>query len=82
MLTLHVVTELVSFSENTKNYKIIQYDSYTHMVGTVASQQEGSWFEFRAFLRLSAWSLNVLPVYAWVLSGYSRRPPTAQKHAC
>jgi len=29
---------------------------------------------------LSVWSVHVLPVYAWVLSGYS--PPRIQKHAC
>ena len=35
------------------------------VVSTVASQREGpSW-------GLSVWSLHVLPVYAWVLSGYS-----------
>ena len=38
------------------------------MVSNIASQQEGSRF-------LSVWSLHVLSVYAWVLSGYSCFPP-------
>jgi len=31
---------------------------------------------------LSVWSLHVLPVYAWVLSGYSGFLPLPQKHEC
>ena len=41
------------------------------MVSTFASQQEGSGFESRFNQGLSVWSLHVLPVYAWVLSGFS-----------
>ena len=36
------------------------------VVSTVASQQEGPGFE-----GLSVWSLHVLPVSAWVLTGFS-----------
>ena len=41
------------------------------VVSTFASQQEGSGFESRFNQGLSVWSLHVLPVYAWVLSGFS-----------
>ena len=44
------------------------------VVSTVASQQEGPWFEPRSFQVLSVWSLHVLPVPAWVSSGYSGFP--------
>ena len=37
------------------------------MVSTVASQQEGSWFEPR---QGGVWSVHVLPVLAWVFSRY------------
>ena len=49
------------------------------VVGAVTSQQEGSWFESQ--LVLSVWSLHVLPVSAWVLSGYSGfLPPSKNMH--
>ena len=32
-------------------------------------------------LPLSVWSLHVLPVYAWVLSGYTDLPPSKNMHA-
>src|SRR4029434_10684487 len=44
------------------------------VVSTVASQQEGLGFESRSFQVLSVWSLHVLPVPAWVYSGYSGFP--------
>ena len=49
------------------------------VVSTVFSQREGS--RFNSQLVLSAWSLHVLPVYAWVLSGYSGfLPPSKNMH--
>src|SRR4029434_1789694 len=44
------------------------------VVRTFASQQEGPGFESRSFQVLSVWSLHVLPVSAWVYSGYSGFP--------
>ena len=44
------------------------------VVSTVASQHEGPGFESRSFQVLSVWSLHVLPVPAWVSSGYSGFP--------
>ena len=41
------------------------------MGSTAASQQEGSGFESPIPRGLSVWSLHVLPVFAWVFSGYS-----------
>merc|ERR1712082_170032 len=43
------------------------------VVSAVASQQEGP-VETRSFQVLSVWSLHVLPVFAWVSSGYSGFP--------
>src|SRR4029434_1632471 len=44
------------------------------VVSTVASQQEGPGFESWSFQVLSVLSLHVLPVPAWVYSGYSGFP--------
>jgi len=48
------------------------------VVSTVTSQQEGSWFESQ----LGPFCVEfVLPVYAWVLSGYSGfLPPSKNMH--
>ena len=49
------------------------------VVSAVASQRDGSRFNSRR--GLSVWSLHVLPVYAWVLSGYSGfLPPSKNMH--
>uniref|UniRef100_A0A3P8SX42 Uncharacterized protein n=1 Tax=Amphiprion percula TaxID=161767 RepID=A0A3P8SX42_AMPPE len=41
------------------------------VVSTFTLQLEDPWFTSRLSRDLSAWSLHVLPVHAWVFSGYS-----------
>jgi len=51
------------------------------VVSTVSSQREGFRFSPHSGWGLSVWSLHVLPVYAWVLSGYSGfLPPSKIMH--
>ncbi|MEQ2216666.1 hypothetical protein XENOCAPTIV_020040 [Xenoophorus captivus] len=47
------------------------------IVGCTVVQQEGPGFD--SWLGISAWSLHVLPVHAWVLSGYSSFFPESKK---
>lgn len=47
---------------------------------TEAIPSRAEHFELKSVF-LSVWSLHVLVVYAWVLSGLLRLPPTVQTHA-
>jgi len=77
LLVLTLLTALITCLQINVQLVSILGLSGGVVVSTVASQQEGSvpgW-------GLSVWNLHVLPMYVWVLSGYSGfLPPSINMH--